>query len=1690
MRSRATPFALVVLVLFQAASPSLAVEPAVYIPFDEAARAILSNGKAVEGTIHGKSIFSDAVVGTGLAIQRHAYDQVTAVNFPALPVRDLSAGAVAFWFRPTWDGHDGKRHYLVSMSCGRAFRLYLVKNDNNLFDYSVVAPQQHQILTPCQFKAERWYHLTLAWNLGRDTTAFYVDGRLVSSSGRSRGPFVVPDKIGAASLWFGSGGADRYKASTGDGVYDEFKLFGVALSDGDVQALVLDQPFDKQATRLDLSTAQAPSRIPGGRAQGWSASDIVLYGKSGAGSPTYLDPSAGACSFSLWFKLKQTRYSGPTSFLALDGDSRLTLAVTGPAGQVAAKLEQDGRHTTVLSKYSLDLGEMHHLAVQLTAAKRVELYIDGAPQASQPATRPGLGKITGLALSSAVSAASDMLATKGRWTRERLCAQLPEIVSAQATAVEKGLWRLDDACRERSRGRTRVCLNGLWRVQPAAGYSLSPPAGPWGLMRVPGSFRSALYEIYTEEHGQLKAQDWHWNKKPLVSFRAGWYQRQFRVPEEFNGKNVFLNFTNVVGDYGRIYVNGRLVDSFVSDSPCANAIPNRRRIDVTRLLRPENSVAVFVDRKWNLWRTVPSIRDHLEIALGDVWLECGPTDIQVASAVVFPSYRNKEATIRLRVKNPQRHRQAVAVKGHFARRGKGEKALEHQFTLNGEAEQVVHLKTKWDDPKLWDVEHPNLYTMALDLYDSDGTQLDSAEPVTFGFREFWVEDGEFYLNGKVTRLRMWSSPGIDRMRYYYGSPKGVTEYIAKLKEVGYNATRCNPIQSQASQVGWSDKFAESDRVGFYHLQPTPPYEGVVPMDDYRRHISRYVEAFGNHPSILMWYCDFNTCSYSWNQDPAKLNDTEYVPKHKARQRKLAGMAMEAIRSIDPSREVFHHAGGNFGKVFGSMNYQSMGVPLQEQEDWPKQWARQHTQPLMTVECDFPFWNQFLHFDLEPSRGPAKRLGKKSGLVYLVNEHAARYFGDDAFRQVQLPETDMALGGYRRWHSSMFSPQQVNFVRTKALLAARIVKAWRGYGVSGIGHFPHGRGQREIYQSFRNMNMVYEARNDVKNPGLKPDRLDSGLEIHRHALVDYAKPLPLLKSHQRAFAPLLVFLAGDPSDFTNKDHAFWSGERFAKSIVVVNDKTAPVQLTSVWSLTTDEEKTVLKRGESSRSFQAGEIAKLPIDLQAPVVYGRTACTLRLEVVHGGRVLAKDSLALQFFPRRPPVEPSHEGVVVFDPVGQTKAMLAKAGLRYTELLDVSDAAGKRLLIVGKHALSAEPPRVLRDVDAAGLIENGLKIVFFEQKQCHLGNLVFERPSQRIAFIRKLGHPIIEGLADDDFRNWRGGTDTVPAHVVSDEFSPHYPRDKWKCGNSGIVAGHVIRRPQYGNFSPILDCGFNLMNTPLLELRRGRGTVVFCQLDVTHRYGTDPVATQVVDNMLAHMGKPFVPLRNLDTFYVGGTKQREWLERAGADLRVAERLDDYYLRQAHVLICGAGSGPAIKAKRDDVVQFIKLGGGAFIMPGADVSWLPMGIKAEKRQVFRALLPDRPDPTLDNMPNADLYFRLPKEIPVITGGPQWAVKTDPAVIFKCDYGMGAVVVCTLDPERIDGLWNREKAARVLCKLLSNMHVGLGKGYQFFQGSTYRHNQLGRPAVGEPKQARDKASWSPYIDELDFYDVDAFHNW
>lgn len=889
-----------------------ATEPVLYIPFDDSADVIGAKGEKISaGIVHGRAGYQPGVIGKALDVKRHAYDQVTAVTFTDLPAMDCNNGTVAFWFQPHWKESDPEAPRILSGRDARwkGFRFYILKNPKGQIELSVLAPKQVQILKKDLLKAAEWTHIAFSWEQAKGEVKLYINGREVASRAVNGAfqRFEAPIKI---NLYCGKEDTDRFKAEVGDGLYDEIKIFDRILSAPEIFQLA-SASTKKEMKELSLDAAIRDN-------------DGIMFA----------------------LRNREGHLLGPQTLLVLstaNPKQKLTFSTMGASGKLAMLAEADGKICTVETAYTLNLENSHKITLRRNG-KSLEFLLDDALQGKVELPNP-FGKIIRAEAPEGVS----LLAPTAVPSQEEQARLTNSIVHP----VEKPLWDIADAQRFREGARNGVSLNGYWRVIPVNDYSYAPPSVEWGYMRVPGSFRSPLWQIYRIAGDKLESANGQWNKQPLIRYRAGWYQRIFEVPADLRqAGRVYLNFTNLNGDNGRIYLNGKLIDEFRQDFKSFPVVPNARRLDVTELLEKDNVLTLFIDRHYvGLWRGQPSIGDHGEIALDDVWLESAPSKLSLKSTLALPSFRKQEVTMRARIQNPSGEKGDVSVRFDFRREGNLERSFTTQLALDGSPEQLVVFTGTWANPVLWDVETPNLYRMSTALIQK-GRDIDTFPTKDFGFREAWVENGEFRMNGRKMRMRMWTCVGLNRLRYYYGNSRAIGQYVAHIKEMNYDTIRFEPFD-KTSQVCWESYLNESDRQGLYNLFPMPPYEDEE-LSVYSKEISRFLEQYGNHPSILMWYTDFNTCSYSWNQDPAKLNDIKYVPLGKIRQRKRVAVAESVMREIDRTREIFQHAGGNSGKIFGSMNYQSFGVPLQEQEDWPKQWAQSHIQPLMVVECGFPY----------------------------------------------------------------------------------------------------------------------------------------------------------------------------------------------------------------------------------------------------------------------------------------------------------------------------------------------------------------------------------------------------------------------------------------------------------------------------------------------------------------------------------------------------------------------------------------------------------------------------------------------------------------------------------------------------------------------------------------------------------------
>jgi beta-galactosidase len=150
--------------------------------------------------------------------------------------------------------------------------------------------------------------------------------------------------------------------------------------------------------------------------------------------------------------------------------------------------------------------------------------------------------------------------------------------------------------------------------------------------------------------------------------------------------------------------------------------------------------------------------------------------------------------------------------------------------------------------KLWDLEHPNLYSVHVRLV--RGMQLVDQDHRRIGFRQEEFTDHGFELNGKVIKLR-----GLDRHQTFpfvgQAMPGRCQRSDARILRKNMH---CNIVRT--SHYPQSRHFLDAcDEMGLLVLEEIPGWQHIgdeawklISIDNVRRMIRRD----WNHPSIILW----------------------------------------------------------------------------------------------------------------------------------------------------------------------------------------------------------------------------------------------------------------------------------------------------------------------------------------------------------------------------------------------------------------------------------------------------------------------------------------------------------------------------------------------------------------------------------------------------------------------------------------------------------------------------------------------------------------------------------------------------------------------------------------------------------------------------------------------------------------------
>ena len=1240
-----------------------------------------------------------------------------------------------------------------------------------------------------------------------------------------------------------------------------------------------------------------------------------------------------------------------------------------------------------------------------------------------------------------------------------LCAGGPDARAATPDPVlppgVEAVWDLNLAYHETTPTRERICLNGLWQWQPADAPDAPPPAESWGYFKVPGCWPGIT--DYMEKDSQKVYAHPAWAGRGLAGLTAAWYQREFQVPAGWSGRRLALRI-EYLNSYAAVFVDGQRAGEihFPGGELDLPASPPgvTHTLSLLVVAMPLEGVMLSYTDSASA-RQVKGTVERRGLC-GDVYLISTPPGPRLTDLRTQTSFRRRECVFDAALDGlaPDASYQLRAVV-HEAD-GASQTFTSPVFAGGALSAGRMAFTNQWMPARLWDTDTPsNTCTVELSLLDGAGRVLDTGWPVRFGFREFWIDGRDFHLNGK--RIFLSAVPldnaAVSAATATYGAAR---ESFERLKSFGINFVYthnygCEP----GSHLGFEEILRAADDAGMLLAFSQPHfshYEWKSPAADqtngYARHAAFYTRAAQNHPAVVIYCMSHNATGYDEDMNPDLL-DGRHDPRDTWAQRNavLALRAEAIVRRLDPGRIVYHHASGNLGAM-DDMNFYPNFVPAQELSDWFGPWAEQGVKPLFTCEYGAPFaWDWTMY------RGWYE--GKRewgSAVVpweFCVAEWNAQFFGDRAYLSSEAEKQNL------RWEAAQYqagkvwhrwdypnppgSPGLAECFPVYALYLTDNWRAYRTWGVSGISPWdfgPYWKLRDDVDQRRRDLPVDWR---NLQRPGFSPDYLGE-----RYERMDLAyeradwTATPAAEALLRNNRPLLAWLAGKADAFTSKDHNFSPGETVEKQLILINDSRQSVTCDCSWTLGLPSRRP----GGRRVTVDAGQQERIPLRFDLPATLPAGRYELAATVAFSTGETQRDSFSLDIAVP-PAARPVTAKIALFDPKGETRAWLDQLGFATQTVGADADLSGFDLLIVGKSALAPDAPAP--DISR---VRDGLKVLLFEQTagvlEKRFGFRVVEYGLRRV-FTRTPGHPALAGLDADNLADWRGSATLTPERLTY-QLRPQYGptvewaglpvTQAWRCGNRGNVASVLIEKPVRGDFLPLLDGGFSLQYSPLLEYHEGRGLVLFCQMDVTGRSEPDPAAGTLTRNLLQYVSH-WKPSPRRTVVYAGSAAGRMHLESLGL---TAAAYDGGNLTPDQVLVLGAGGDSALAGRTAALNDWLQAGGHVLAIglnqPEA-TAWLPFPVTLRRQEHITSYFEPSPwNTVLAGIGPADVHNRAPRQVPLVAAGAQ---TVGDGVLAQSD--AGNVVFCQLEPwqfstNQANLKYTFRRTSYLVTRLLANLGV------------------------------------------------------
>ena len=410
-----------------------------------------------------------------------------------------------------------------------------------------------------------------------------------------------------------------------------------------------------------------------------------------------------------------------------------------------------------------------------------------------------------------------------------------------------------------------MLLNGQWPFHWRASPNDKPNGFEkptfndthWEQITVPGNWEVEGFghPIYLDERFPFTTT---WPDVPKDYNPIGSYRKHFDLPDKWKNKQIFLHVGAAKSSLD-VWLNGQKVGF-------SQGAKTPAEFDITKYVNQGNNLLALQLRRWTDASYLES-QDMLRISgvERDVYLYATPkqriydigvntqlsdnyTKANLSLDVSINNYASNKADkliVEFELLDPSRQLKQVI---------KGRKTV----SIGKSSQRKISLSKGFSQPRLWNAEQPNLYTLLVTLRDTKGDILETHRQ-DIGFREVIIEDAQLKVNGQAITIR-----GVDR---HETSPKTghvvskalMEQDIKLMKQLNINAVRSSHYPNDPYWYELTDKYGmyviDEANIESHPLAISAKTQIGNELSWLPAHLDRtkrMVERDKNHPSIIIW----------------------------------------------------------------------------------------------------------------------------------------------------------------------------------------------------------------------------------------------------------------------------------------------------------------------------------------------------------------------------------------------------------------------------------------------------------------------------------------------------------------------------------------------------------------------------------------------------------------------------------------------------------------------------------------------------------------------------------------------------------------------------------------------------------------------------------------------------------------------